>query len=120
MSAISPKAVAVEFSRSWRPGSPGDNRWAKTPDPTTIATRRAVPTASATAPRASASVVAFGDASSTAIAALPFRPGHGPCPAGGRWPSATRPPGGAGVGSAAGEVDELLAELMEGLGPEPV
>src|SRR5581483_1979503 len=50
--ATSPAPVAIEFSRSSRPASPGLSRWAKMPEPTTVATRKAVPSASEVALRA--------------------------------------------------------------------
>ena len=43
----SPAPVAVEFSSSCKPVLPGESRCAAIPEPTTIATRNAVPTASA-------------------------------------------------------------------------
>ena len=49
ISATSPAPVAVEFSSSCRPTSSGDRRWAEMPEPTTMATRNAVPTSSAVA-----------------------------------------------------------------------
>src|SRR5438270_7457063 len=52
ISATSPPAVAVEFSSNCSPTSPGDNRTAAIPDPTTTATSNAVPTASAVRRRA--------------------------------------------------------------------
>src|SRR3954471_12688484 len=51
MSATRPPAVAIEFSSSCSPVSFGERRWAKMPEPTTTATRRPVPTASAVALR---------------------------------------------------------------------
>src|ERR1700678_4140747 len=47
MMAYSPAAVAKAFSRSWRPTLPGDSSWAATPDPTTTAARKALPSSSA-------------------------------------------------------------------------
>ena len=52
ISATSPAPVAVEFSSSCRPMSLGESRCAAMPEPTTTATRNAVPTASALARRA--------------------------------------------------------------------
>ena len=52
ISATSPAPVAIEFSRSCRPTSFGDIRCAAMPDPTTIATRKPEPSASAVALRA--------------------------------------------------------------------
>src|SRR5437763_2160769 len=52
MIAIRPAAVAAEFSNSCSPTLPGDSRCAAMPEPTTTATRRAVPRNSATARRA--------------------------------------------------------------------
>ena len=53
MRATSPPAVAAAFSNSWRPVSCGDSRCAAIPEPTTTATRNAVPQNSARARRAS-------------------------------------------------------------------
>src|SRR5215471_1989702 len=53
ISATSPAPVAVEFSSSCKPVLPGDSRCAAIPEPTTIETRSAVPTASALAGRRS-------------------------------------------------------------------
>ena len=47
ISATSPAPVAIEFSSSCSPTSSGESRCAAMPEPTTIATRNAVPTASA-------------------------------------------------------------------------
>src|SRR5688500_12134847 len=93
MSAISPKAVAIEFSSSCSPSSPGESRWAKIPEPTTMATSRPVPTASATTPRARAlrSVI-----------------------------SAARSPGRSRRRSLPGEIDEPAAEVLDRGGPQPV
>ena len=44
-----PAPVAVEFSNSWSPRSFGERRWASIPEPITIATSSAVPSASAVA-----------------------------------------------------------------------
>src|SRR3954451_11763510 len=52
--ATSPAAVAAAFSNNCRPTSPGDNVWAAIPEPTTTATRNAVPQNSARARRHSA------------------------------------------------------------------
>ena len=52
INATSPAPVAIEFSSSCSPTSSGDRRCAAIPEPTTIATRNAVPTASAVARRA--------------------------------------------------------------------
>ena len=49
ISAASAAPVAIAFSSSCSPTSPGDNRCAAIPEPTTAATRNAVPTSSATA-----------------------------------------------------------------------
>ena len=56
MSATRPAPVAIEFSSSCRPTSFGDIRCAAMPEPTTIATRNAVPSASAVALRASVAI----------------------------------------------------------------
>src|SRR4051794_23869460 len=49
---MSPAPVAIEFSSSCNPTSPGESLCAAMPEPTTIATSNAVPTASALARRA--------------------------------------------------------------------
>ena len=51
ISATSPAPVAIEFSSSCSPMSSGESRCAAMPEPTTIATSSAVPTASALARR---------------------------------------------------------------------
>lgn len=51
MSTASPSAVALEFSSSCRPTSPGERRWAAMPEPTTTATSSPVPNNSAVARR---------------------------------------------------------------------
>src|SRR2546421_10148892 len=56
MSATKPPAVAAAFSNSCRPASWGDNLAAAIPDPTTTATKNAVPLNSASARRASGCV----------------------------------------------------------------
>src|SRR3954447_8106608 len=47
MSTVSPRNVAVEFSSSCRPTSPGERRSAAMPEPTTTVTSRPVPRSSA-------------------------------------------------------------------------